>query len=317
VIVTSGRVKVDDMLMGHVLSPVSGRVVQIVAALGDRVKAGAPLAVIESPDVGSAKSDVQKAKADMVAAEHDFERQKALREQHAASEAVLEQSQDNWRKARAELERAVLKTSLWRSGVAEGASERYTLLSPVDGELLARNVSPGAEVQGQYGGGASQELFTVGKLESLWVVGDVYESDLGKVHVGSPVAITVIAMPGRIYETSVDWVSGMLDPDTRTAKVRCRLNNSDRSLRPEMFATLQISVGSRLALAIPRPAVLTLGEHRVVFVQQEPQGGSARFSRVPVDVDASGSGPWVEVRHGLEPDQQVVVEGTELLASLF
>ena len=92
-----------------------------------------------------------------------------------------------------------------------------------------RNINPGIEVQGQYSGGATQELFTIGEIDKVWVLADLYEMDLARVQVGAPAAVTVVAYPDKVFEGKVDWVSGMLDPTTRTAKVRCTFDNPDRA----------------------------------------------------------------------------------------
>jgi cobalt-zinc-cadmium efflux system membrane fusion protein len=318
-ILTSGRVTLEDVLSGHVFSPVTGRVVRIAADLGQHVKKGDPLAVIESPDIGVVKSDVQRADADLIAAEHDYKRKKDLFEQKAGSAADMETAEDNWRKAKAESERARQKAFLLRSGGVDNVSQTYTLVSPIDGEVLMRNINQGLEVQGQYGGGTANELFTVGEIDKVWVLADLYEMDLARVHVGSPAVVTVVSYKDKTFKGQVDWVSGMLDPATRTAKVRCTFDNPDRLLRPEMYATVQISVDQKKALAIRRNALLRLGEYKVVFVQLGPKdgpevSGRVRFERVPVDVDEGESSQWLEVKHGLEAGQQVVVNGGILLS---
>jgi cobalt-zinc-cadmium efflux system membrane fusion protein len=313
-ILTSGRIAFDDQRVGHVFSPVTGRVVQIRAELGERVKKGQPLATIESPDIGNAVSDENKAQADLIAAEHDYKRQRDLMAERATSQAIVEQSEDSWRKAKAELDRAHQKAFLFRAGGIDTVTQTYTLVSPVEGEVLARNINPGIEVQGQYSSGSAQELFTVGESDSVWVIADLYEMDLARVHVGSPVEVSVVSYKGETFHGTVDWVSGMLDPTTRTAKVRCTLANADRRLRPEMYATVRISVEQKRALAIPRSALLRLGEYKVVFVEVAEGDSRVQFARIPVDVDEGEGSPWLEVKHGIEPGQRVVVSGAILLS---
>ena len=166
-ILTSGRVTLEDLRSAHIFTPVTGRVVKISAGLGTRVKKGDALAVIESPDIGNAVSDVHKAEADLIAAEHDFQRKKELFEQKAGSAADREASEDNWRKATAEVERARQKAYLLRAGNVDSVTQTYTLPSPIDGEVLSMNINPGIEVQGQYTGGATQELFTIGEIDKV------------------------------------------------------------------------------------------------------------------------------------------------------
>jgi cobalt-zinc-cadmium efflux system membrane fusion protein len=315
-LLTGGTVSLDDLRTAHVFSPVTGRVVRIGVDLGQRVKKGDVLAVLESPDVGSAVSDVNKASADATAAAHDLQRKKDLLAHNAASQADVETAEDTYRTATAELERARQKQLLLHAGNFDAVTQTYTLTSPIDGEVLVRSINPGLEVQGQYSGGSAPELFTIGELDHVWVLGDVYEVDVGRVHVGAAARVSVVAYPDRSFDGRVDWVSGALDPNTRTAKVRCVFDNPDRALKPSMYASVRIAVAQRTALAVPRAALLRLGEYDMVFVQTGQagdDGGRVRFERLPVDVIRS-DGPWFEVRHGLEMGQKIVVSGAAQLS---
>jgi cobalt-zinc-cadmium efflux system membrane fusion protein len=318
VIVTSGTVALDDLRTGHVFSPVTGRVVAIKAGLGQRVVKGEPLAVLESPDVGSAVSDAHKAEADLIAAQHELTRKKLLYEQQSGPAADVEAATDRYRKAKAELERAKRKQELLRVGGAETVTQEYVLRAPVDGEVLLRNINPGAEVQGQYSGGAGAELYTIGQLDRVWALGDLYEMDLARVHVGMPVSVSVVAYPDRVFAGRVDWVGAALDGNTRTAKIRCTLDNPDRLLRPMMYATVKLAVTQPRALALPRPALLRLGKEKIVFVEAGEGDGRARFRPVTVDADDGESSPWLVVKGGdLAPGQKVVVKGAILLSQMI
>ena len=215
-----------------------------------------------------------------------------------------------------------------RVGNVDAVTQTYGLPSPIDGEVLLRNISPGIEVQGQYSGGtaaaptgplagtlAAGELFEIGELDKVWIVGDLYEMDLARVHVGAPVQVTVVAYPDKVFSGTVERVSGSFDQSTRTARVRCTFDNPERLLRPMMYATAQISVDQKNAIAIPRNALLRLGDAKVVFIRTAESDGLVRFKRVAVDVDEGESSPWLEVKHGLEPGQNIVVNGAILLAS--
>lgn len=317
-VVTSGKVTFDDLRVAHVFSPVTGRVVRIDAQPGQRLKKGASLAVIESPDVGSAFSDLAKAHADLEAAERDYERQKDLYESHAASQKDYETSLDNFQKAKAELSRAQKKASLLSKGSADSVTQQYTLRAPIDGEVVSRNMTPGMEVVGQYSQGNAVELFTVGELDRVWVVADVFEMDFSRIKIGARATVKVVAYPQRLFEGRVDWVSGQLDPQTRTAKVRVVIDNTDRALKPEMYATVSISVAERKALAIPRSAMLRLGDQTVVFVQMgTAPNGLIRFERRPVAVDEDEGGDYLPVTHGLDRGERVVTSGAILLAGMI
>jgi cobalt-zinc-cadmium efflux system membrane fusion protein len=316
-VLTSGKVAYEDQKVVHVFSPVSGKAVKVTAQLGNHVKKGDPLVVIESPEIGVATSDVGKARADLIAAEHDFRRQKELLESHAASQKDFENAADNYRKAKAEMERAEQKARLFRQGDVTGQS--YTLRSDIDGEVYMKAVSPGAEISGQYGGSAPVELFTIGQADKVWVIADIFELDIRRVKLGSKVVVNVVSWPERSFEGKVDWISGALDKDTHATKLRCTFDNSDGALKPEMFATAKISVDVKKAIAVPRSAVLRFGDQTVVFLDRGLDTGTKkeRFERMPITVDEGEGSEWLTVDHGLEKGQKVVTSGAILLSSLL
>lgn len=314
-VLASGKITFDDQKVMHVFSPVAGKVTNIFAQLGSRVKKSDPLVTIESPDIGVATSDVRKAKADLIAVEHEFARQKELLELHAASQRDYEAAANNYRQAKAEMERAEQKAALFRRGDVVGQS--FTLRSDIDGEVFMKGVSPGMQVAGQYGGGAA-ELFTIGEADRVWVISDIFELDIPRIKVGAKAVVSVVSWPNRNFEGTVDWVSAALDPTTHAAKVRCTFDNSDGALKPEMFATVRISADVRKAIAVPRPAVLRLGEQTVVFVDRgSDELGRERFEGVPVTVDEGEGDKWLAVTHGLEKGERVVTEGAILLSGML
>ena len=314
VVATTGRVAFDDQRVAHVFSPVTGRVASVDAALGQRLKRGDALATIVSPSVGQWSSDLNKADADLIAAEHDFKRKSDLYSVKAVAQADYEASEDNYRQAKAEKDRAEQKANLLRAGGgASDVSQGYTLTTPIDGEVIARQLNPGIEVQGQYDNGQAVELFTVGELDKVWIMADVYESDLGRVAAGAKAHVKALAYPGKAFEGTVDWVSGTLDPATRTAHVRCVFDNPDRLLKPEMYANVRIMApGARSALAIPRSAVVRLGDQAVIYAQSgSAPDGRVRFERLPVAVDEAIEGAFVPVAYGLDLGVKVVTRGAQ------
>src|SRR5262249_53517458 len=130
--------------------------------------------------------------------------------------------------------------------------------------------------------------------------------------------VKVVAYPTQKFEGKVDWVSGALDPTTRTAKVRCTFDNPERILKPEMYATVQVSVDEKRALAVPRDSLVHLGDQTIVFVSTGVSSdGRMKYMRVPVDVDEGESGAWVVVNHGLQPGQVIVTSGALLLSGML
>ena len=311
-----GRIAFDDSHVAHVFSPVTGRVSHIEAQLGQRVRKGAPLVTLESPDVGVAAADVGKAKADLQAAERELRRQRELFEAHAAAQRDLEAAQAARDRAAAELARARQRARLFQGG-AGGVSQAVTLRAPIDGEVVARTVTPGMEVAGQSSGGSSPELFTVGDLDQVWAIADVFEMDLPRVQPGAKLTVKVVAYPDRAFTGRVEWMASTLDPQTRSARVRATLRNPSRDLLPEMYATLLISTPPRNALAIPRSALLHIGEQTVVLVEVgRTENGLLRFQQRRVQVESDDADPVV-VLSGLSRGEQVVVSGALLLSGML
>lgn len=311
----TGRIAFSDARVAHVFSPVTGRVTRVLADLGQKVLRGEPLATIDSPDLASAVSDLEKAQADLDAAQRDYERQKELYEAHAAAQRDFEAAESNYRKAKAERDRAVQKSKLLLGAAPSGSPQQYVLRAPIDGSLVARNLSPGMEVQGQYSGGNAAELFTVGNLDLVWVLADVFEVDLPRVHIGAPATLSVVSYPDRTFSGTVDWISGALDPATRTAKVRCTIENRDHLLRPEMYATVSITTEMSDKLAVPRSAVIRLGDSMVAFVDcGAAPGGGERFERRLVSVDENEAAAVVPVTSGLKRGEKVVSSGAVILS---
>jgi cobalt-zinc-cadmium efflux system membrane fusion protein len=316
-VVISGRIAFDDMQVSHVVSPVSGRIVEIYAQLGQRVKAGAKLLSLDSPDLGQASADVDRARADLQAATRAFGRQKSLYEQHAAARRDFEAAEDAFTKARAEYERAQQKTLLLHADSTD-VSQNFYLRAPIDGEVVARNVNPGAEIQGQYSGGsAATELFTVGSLQSVYAIGNAFEMDLSRLHKGDRVEMHVVAYPERTFTGTVNYVGTSFDPYTRTAQVRCAVANTDGLLKPEMFATMRVYSPSGEMLAIPRRSLFRLGTQTVVFVKTGQADGQAHFVRREVLANENVVGDLLPVHKGLQEGENIVAAGGLLLTEMF
>ncbi len=314
-----GRLSFDELRVTHVYAPVTGRISKVHAGLGQRVRKGDPLLSLASPDVGSAFSDVVKARADLTAAEHELERQKELFEAHAGARRDLEVAENAFKKAKAEFDRAEQKKLLLRSGAADGVSQEFTLRSPIDGEVVARNVFPGLEVQGQYSGaGQAVELFTIGDIDRLLVLGEVYEMDLPQVRDGAPVTLKLPSAPDKLFRGTAEWVADVLDPQSHTAKVRCIFDNSDHLLKPEMYEMVSVTVPAAHLLALPRTAILRQGAETVIFVRD----GTAPderigFKRRVVQVDEQRPGGLVPVVGGLHEGETVVVAGGVFLLGML
>lgn len=315
-VVAPARVAFNDLQVAHVFSPVSGRVMRVLAQPGDRVRKGTGLASIHSPDVGQAFADLARAQADLQLSEQEERRQKELFDARASARRDLETAVAGAARARAEFARAREKASMLRSEGLQ-VTQEYEIRSPIDGEVIFRNINPGMEVQGQYAGGQTVELFTVGELSAVWILADVFAIDVPRLAVGAPARLSLPAFPGRTFDGKVNWIAGALDPAARTARLRITLPNPSKELKPEMLGTVEITGRARQALAVPRSAVLRVGEGRFVFVQDgTAPDGRARFLRRAVEVDDDG-GEVVAVTRGIAPGEKVVTGGAILLLGML
>jgi cobalt-zinc-cadmium efflux system membrane fusion protein len=315
-VIAPARVAFNDLRVAHVFSPVAGRVMRVLAQPGDRVKKGTALASVHSPDVGQAFADLARAQADLQVSEQEERRQTELFEARAGSRRDLESAVAAAARARAEFARASQKARFLRSEGLQ-VTQSYEIQSPIDGEVIFRNINPGMEIQGQYAGGQAVELFTVGELSAVWILADVFAIDVPRLAVGAPARVSLPAFPGRTFDGKVDWIAGALDPAARTARVRITLPNLAKELKPEMLGTVEIAGRSREALAVPRSAVLRVGDGRFVFVEEgKSPDGRTRFVRRNVEVDDDG-GDVVSVNRGVEPGQKVVTGGAILLLGML
>jgi cobalt-zinc-cadmium efflux system membrane fusion protein len=232
----------------------------------------------------------------------------------------LEGAEDNWKKAKAELDRAQQKTQLLKAGTVDAVTSEYVLRSPIEGEVIARNANPGLELQGQYSTGSNVvELFTIGDTDRLWVLGDVYEMDLPHITEGDQVTVNVGAYPDRTFKGVVDWVADVLDPQLHTAKVRCVIDNKEHLLKPEMYEAVSIAVPGKQVLAIPRDGLLRVEGETVVFVAtgQARPDGSVVFKRRKVVANEEKTGSLVPITSGLKSGETVAVENAIFLLGML
>jgi len=138
------------------------------------------------------------------------------------------------------------------------------------------------------------------------------------VKAGTACLAAVVSYPGRVFRGRADWVSDTLDPATHTSKVRCKIANPDRALKPEMYATVLLPVDREVALAVPRSALLRLGDQTMVFVEVgKTPDGLLRFERRPVVVNEEQGGDFLPVLRNLAKDERVVVSGAILLSGML
>lgn len=309
----AGKVAYGEDRYSRISSPLQGRVVEVRARLGDRVKAGDVLLVIDSPDITAAYSDFVKEASELEYATRAYELAKDLYETKALPQRDLKMAENEAIKARAEFRRSkerllslrVPASELDKPLAEQRITSRFDMRSPLSGTVVERAVTPGQSV----GGDPVQVLFTVADLDTLQVIADVYERDLDLVKVGEVAKVTVEAYPDVSFPAAVAFIGDVVDPNTRTIKVRAWVSNEKHKLKPEMFARLNIEVGGNAqVLAIPKEAVLEVDGKEVVYVAEA--GG--KYVKRLVKVSPAG-GDQVRVLEGLKPGERIVIKGAVLL----
>ncbi len=319
-LVTAGRLEVPSRLdvTGSVfpdidrevpvISLASGRVVDIRARLDDNVKKGQLLLKVQSPDITNAYDTYLKAVNDEQLANKAYARAKDLFAHGAISQSMLEQAEDTENDAKADLNAA--EQQLNTLGVPKDhPSSIVNVYAPISGVIVAQNVTNAAAAGVTYSG--TSTAFTIADLSVVWIVCDVYENDLSKVHLGQGAQIQLDAYPGKVLTGRISDIGPVLDPTIRTAKVRLEVFNPG-ILKLGMFVTATFLGRTKEAHAVvPASAILHLHDRQWVFVQ----AGGKQFKRIEVTAGSALPGNQQEILSGIAPGQQVVRDVLELEAT--
>ena len=310
---TTGIVQANAYRATPVVTLVGGIVRSVNAELGQRVARGQAMAVIFSDELAQAQSRYLTAQADLEEHHKHHARTTKLVEIGAASREELEQATTKLRSAESELasqrQRLLLlglspqRISLLRSPAQ--ISSEVSLPSPISGTVIARSANPGEVIQ------ADKEILRVADLSSVWVIGQVYEKDLGRIRVGSGTSITTEAYPGRVYRGQVSYVDPTIDPGTRTAQVRIELANPGQQLKIGMYVNVAFATlgGVATVVVVPANAVQNINNQQVVFVaMREPNV----FAMRPVRLGAEANGRY-PILEGVSVGDRIVTEGSFLL----
>jgi len=314
---TTGTVQSNAYKEVTVLPVAGGITREVNAQLGDKVRHGQPLATIFSTELANAQGDYLKMVAELE--EHHKHHQRAIElvEIGAMSREDLEGTISKYKAAQANVssarQRLILLGMSPKEVDALRTSDQMRSLvyvpAPVSGTVISRTVNPGEVVA------TGKELFRVADLSSIWVVGQVYESDFAKVHVGTPAVITTAAYSGRTFTGRVSYIDPRVDPQTRTAQVRIELANPGEILKIGMFvdvsfgATAPAGTSGQPTVAVPRAAVQSIGTKQVVFVATDKPGV---FVQREVIVGPETNG-LTTIYSGVNPGERVVTEGSFLL----
>ena len=332
VVAATGKILVPEDRVA-VIGPVNqGRIVRLYAGQGARVRKGQKLADLESPDIDQAEADYLKALADhenarrssaaeVKLAQENYDRAKLLVEQKITAGKNLQSAEHDL-----EVAKAAAENSMNQTNAALIAARRHLLIlgldaktiealprrtdlasvfslnSPIDGIVVERTATVGASV------GTDASLFKIIDLSRVWIDANVFEKDLQQVRTGQGVRLTVTAFPGTTFTGRVILINSVVDPDTRSVKVRTEVPNSDGRLKPDMFANVQIVTAlNRTAISIPQSAVLNDEGKTIVFVAE---GNAYKKRQVQAGIQNNDR---VEIVDGLSAGDKVVVKGNYLL----
>jgi len=326
--VTDGMIANNDDRTTPVFSPYSGRVSKIFAKLGDVVRAGAPLMAVEASEFVQGQSDLATAVAALASARAQLElAQAAEKRQHELylgksgalkdwlqSQSDLVAAQGAMKSADAALEGARNRLRILGKSAQEIAAleadhsgemnPEAIVRAPISGTVLLRQVGLGQYIQSA-AGGASNAVFSIGNLSTVWLVANVREVDAPRMKVGEALEVQVLALPKRTFQARIAWVAPTIDPNTRRLQVRAEIDNRDGALTPMMFATFHILTGeSSSAPGIPEGAIVYEGSDAHVFVARPDGTLALRNIRV-----GRSNGNMVEVVDGLRVGDQVVTSG--------
>ena len=322
--VTEGKIAIDEDRSTPVFSPYAGRVTRLLARPGDSVVKGQPLFVIEAADNVQAQNDFIAAMTGMNKAQSALDlaqaagqaRQGPVRRQGRSAEGLSAEPGD----ADPGAKRYALLANGDGSGAQQIADPRLhrrghrdlpekgrinpetTIFAPIGGTVVQRKIGPGQYVNS----GASDPVYVIGDLSTVWMTAFVRETDAANVSVGQEVTFNVMALPGRPLSARINYVATAIDPATRRLLVRATIDNKDGELKPEMFANVTIySASDHPAVGVPKQALIYEGDQVRIWVAHEDKSIELRQIKPGLT-----NGDLVEVIGNLKPGEQIVTKGS-------
>ena len=311
----AGKILANENRLAHLSARVPGHIVAVYANLGDRVKEGDRLLLLDSPAFGEAQLGYRKATTTLSVTKKALERATALLDRGAIGAGEQQRREADYENAGADLHEAEEKLHLL--GMTEREIQRLaaktlphaevaqvSLRAPFTGEVIERNATIGEVID------SNKTLFTVADLSTVWVRADFPEQQAGRLKPGLIIELQVSAYPGTMFRGTITYVGAVIDPTTRTVTARAAVSNLDRRLRPEMFAEVMLVTDEQSVLSVPRGAVQQVGSRTVVFVVRELH----RFESREVTL-GQASGEYMQVVAGLTVGDEVVTQGSYALKS--
>ncbi|MDR0828987.1 MAG: efflux RND transporter periplasmic adaptor subunit, partial [Prevotellaceae bacterium] len=228
----NGRIVPDDAKQASVYALVSGRIGQVNVELGDYVRKGQTLAILKSAEVAGVNNELALAKQNLEIARKNRDTYKELYESNLVAEREFITVKAEYEKALSELQKAESVAA-----ITGGENSAYTLVSPIGGYIIAKNITNNSEVRADM----AEPLFSIADLSVVWILADVFEVDIDRIVLGQTVEVQTLSNIEKNYAGKIDKIYNVLDPDTRTMKVRVSLANPNNELKAGMFASVKVN----------------------------------------------------------------------------
>lgn len=304
----TGKVQFNEDHQARILAPVGGQVQQLRVKVGDTIHRGDILFTIHSRDVAAALDEHLDSRKDLDLAEKTVVMQRDLFTHQATSRIALQQAESEFAKAKTRVTRTAeslraLGVEVHDKNPAEDIAAYVAVRAPRDGTVIERAVTEGQFVQPD-----NTALMTIADLSSVWVLADVFERDLHAISVGQKAEVTTSAYPEQRFVAQVAHINEVVDPTTRTVKVRFLAANPAGRLKPEMFASAGIFLQeAERVLTVPTSAVFTEGGRSFVYRQ------TAEHSFIRHPVEAEPNAGELKILSGLQPGDLIVSDGALLM----
>ena len=296
----TGKITFNQDQVVKVFPLVGGHIETLKADLGDFVKKGQTLAVIRSGDLADLEQQGIAAKGQLSVALKNLQVTEDMTKAGLSSQRELVASQQQLQAAKGEVNRVSQ-----RRQILGGTGSDYVVKAPMSGFIVEKTASQGMELRSD----DPENLFTISNLDHVWVMANVYESDLANVHEGDPATITTLSYPDKIFRGRIDKIFNVLDPDSKTMKVRVTLNNADYRLKPEMFANVNVTyAGREQRVCIPATAVVFDKNRNFVVVANKNNQPIVREINIYKTV-----GQKAYLSGGLIPGERVVTKNQLLI----
>lgn len=306
----AGRVDFDEKHVARIGAPVTGRVTELNAELGQAVKAGDTLAQLHSTELGQVQLAYIKARSQVALHSRAVERAKLLLSADVIGSAELQKRESELEMAHAELRAAadqlrvlgVTPQFMSRLGTGSAVTTLSQVVATLPGVVVERKVVKGQVVQ------PADALFTVADLSRVWITAQVPEGDAALAQVGQEVAVDIPALGGTPVKARLTQVGDIVNAETRTVTVRTELDNRELRLKPAMLATMLIQGAPKARLAVPAAAIVREDNADHVFVSDSKEGAPARYRLTKVKLGLSQDG-LCEVKEGLKGGENIVIDG--------